>query len=215
MTRDQQPASLSYLHSLVQDVFNLLEVRLLVRIEHQLLEVQSSQPAPNSAASPSHLCLSLPAPMRPAQVLGWRIPMGAGYQQQADAIFGAAADALIAPPMPAPHVLWPWEPPVDTTVLVDGPPVSQGAFAQHLATRTSATDDDLALSAISNALTREPFKVASTGQAVCAEHVTAADEAACEAAGAAEPMGAEAKGPWQIADAAQIPPPLSPSLGVR
>ena len=64
MTRDQQPASLSYLHSLVQDVFNLLEVRLLVRIEHQLLEVQSSQPAPNPTASPSHLCLSLPAPMR-------------------------------------------------------------------------------------------------------------------------------------------------------
>jgi hypothetical protein len=126
--------------------------------------------------------------------------MGAGYQQHADAIFGAAADALIAPPMPAPQVLWPWEPPVDTTVLVDGPPVWQGAFAQHLATRTSAADDDYeVLSAIS----------------ICAEHVTAADEAACEAAGAAEPMGAEAKGPWQIADAAQIPPPPSPSLGVR
>ena len=142
--------------------------------------------------------------------------MGAGYQQHADAIFGVAADALIAPPMPAPQVLWPWETPADTTVLVDGPPVWQGAPAQHLAPQTSATDDDEALSAISNASTREAsFKVASTDQAVCAEHVTAADEAACETAGAAEPMGAEAKGPWQIADAAQIPPPPSPSLGVR
>ena len=63
MTREQH-LPLSYLHSLVKDVFNLLEVRLLVRIEHQLLEVQSSQPAPNPTASPSHLCLSLPAPMR-------------------------------------------------------------------------------------------------------------------------------------------------------
>ena len=197
--------------------FNLLEVRLLVRIEHQLLEVQSSQPAPNPAGR-SLALTPLPQPPCPnaAQVLGWRIPMGAGYQQQADAIFGAAADALIAPPMPAPQVLWPWEPLVDTTVLVDGPPVWQGAFAQHLATRTSAADDDYeVLSAISNALTREPFKVASTGQAVCAEHVTAEDEAACEPAGAAEPMGAGAKGPWQIADAAQIPPPPSASLGVR
>jgi len=131
--------------------------------------------------------------------------MGAGYQQHADAIFGVAADALIAPPIPAPQVLWPWETPVDTTVLVDGPPVWQGALAQHLAPQTSATDDDEALSAISHASTREAsFK-----------HVTAADEAACEAAGAAGPMGAEAKGPWQIADAAQIPPPPSPSLGVR
>ena len=57
MTREQH-LPLSYLHSLVKDVFNLLEVRLLVRIEHQLLEVQSSQPAPNPTASPSHLCLS-------------------------------------------------------------------------------------------------------------------------------------------------------------
>ena len=213
MTREQH-LPLSYLHSLVKDVFNLLEVRLLVRIEHQLLEVQSSQPAPSLTASPSHLAsASLP---NAAQVLGWRIPMGARYQKHADAIFGVAADALIAPPIPAPQVLWPWETPVDTTVLVDGPPVWQGALAQHLAPQTSATDDDEALSAISNASTREAsFKGASTGEVVCAEHVTAADEAAYEAAGAAEPMGAEAKGPWQIADAAQIPPPPSPSLGVR
>ena len=38
--------SLCCLLSRVQDVFNLLDVRLLSRIEHQLLEVLSSQPAP-------------------------------------------------------------------------------------------------------------------------------------------------------------------------
>ena len=40
--------SLRDLHSRVQDVFNLLEVALLSRIEHQLLEVISSQPAPTA-----------------------------------------------------------------------------------------------------------------------------------------------------------------------
>ena len=39
-------SSLSCLHCRVQDVFNLLDVTLLSRIEHQLLEVLSSQPAP-------------------------------------------------------------------------------------------------------------------------------------------------------------------------
>ena len=38
--------SLCCLLSRVQDVFNLLDVRLLSRIEHQLLDVLSSQPAP-------------------------------------------------------------------------------------------------------------------------------------------------------------------------
>ena len=37
-----------YLLSRVRDVFNLLNVRLLSRIEHQLLEVLSSQPAPTA-----------------------------------------------------------------------------------------------------------------------------------------------------------------------
>ena len=158
------------------------------------------QPRPRTFAS-----ASLP---NAAQVLGWRIPMGAGYQQHADAIFGVAADALIAPPMSAPQVLWPWETPVDTTVLVDGPPVWRGALAQHLAPQTSATDDDGALSAISNASTREAsFKVASTAQAVCAEHVTAADEAACEAAGAGRAS--------QIVAAMPYPPPPSPSPSPR
>ena len=40
--------SISCLLSRVQDVFNLLDVRLLSRIEHQLLEVLSSQPAPTA-----------------------------------------------------------------------------------------------------------------------------------------------------------------------
>ena len=40
--------SLSCLLSRVQDVFNLLDVRLLSRIEHQLLEVLSSQLAPTA-----------------------------------------------------------------------------------------------------------------------------------------------------------------------
>ena len=45
VSREAEPR-LSYLHSRVQDVFNLLDVTLLSRIEHQLLEVLSSQPAP-------------------------------------------------------------------------------------------------------------------------------------------------------------------------
>ena len=102
MSRDADPR-LSSLHSCVQDVFNLLDVRLLSRIEHQLLEVLSSQPAP-IAPQPARPRISLPhslcAPML-SQVLDWRMPMDAGqYQVYADALFGAAADALFAPPMP-------------------------------------------------------------------------------------------------------------------
>ena len=40
--------SISCLLSRVQDVFNLLDVRLLSRIEHQVLEVLISQPAPTA-----------------------------------------------------------------------------------------------------------------------------------------------------------------------
>ena len=40
--------SISCLLSRVQDVFNLLDVRLLSRIEHQILEVLSSQLAPTA-----------------------------------------------------------------------------------------------------------------------------------------------------------------------
>ena len=60
--------SLSCLLSRVQDVFNVLDVRLLSRIEHQLLEVLSSQPAPTapqprpriSIASIASLCPTPP-----------------------------------------------------------------------------------------------------------------------------------------------------------
>ena len=45
VSREGAP-SLSSLLSRVQDVFNLLDVTLLSGIEHQLLEVLSSQPAP-------------------------------------------------------------------------------------------------------------------------------------------------------------------------
>ena len=41
--------SISCLLSRVQDVFNLLDVRLLSRIEHQILEVLSSQLAPTAS----------------------------------------------------------------------------------------------------------------------------------------------------------------------
>lgn len=51
LTRDSD-LRLPYLHSLLKDVFNLLEVGLLVKLEHQLLEVRhafqpSCRPAPN------------------------------------------------------------------------------------------------------------------------------------------------------------------------
>ena len=57
VSREAEPR-LSYLHSRVQDVFNLLDVTLLSRIEHQLLEVLSSQPAP--AAPQRRPRISLP-----------------------------------------------------------------------------------------------------------------------------------------------------------
>ena len=59
MTREHE-TSLSYLHSLVSDVFNLLEVGLLIRIEHQLLEVHSSQPALNPQPRPRTFASAFP-----------------------------------------------------------------------------------------------------------------------------------------------------------
>ena len=59
MTREHE-TSLSYLHSLVSDVFNLLEVGLLIRIEHQLLEVQSSQPVLNPQPRPRTFASAFP-----------------------------------------------------------------------------------------------------------------------------------------------------------
>ena len=102
VSRDADPR-LASLHSCVQDVFNLLDVTLLSRIEHQLLEVLSSQPAPIAPqpARPRNLFAPQPVCTNAVQVLDWRMPMDAGqYQVYADALFGAAADALPAPPMP-------------------------------------------------------------------------------------------------------------------
>ena len=101
VSREAEPR-LSYLHSRVQDVFNLLDATLLSRIEHQLLEVLSSQPAPIQPHSVDLASLCPTACVRQCvvQVLDWRMPMDAGqYQVYADALFGAAADALLAPPM--------------------------------------------------------------------------------------------------------------------
>ena len=117
VSREGAP-SLSYLLSRVQDVFNLLDVTLLSRIEHQLLEVLSSQPAPTapqphlaSLCPTRRLCAINRHAMR-SQVLDWRIPIEAGqYQAYADELFGVAADALLAPPMQVPQILVSWEPP--------------------------------------------------------------------------------------------------------
>ena len=111
----REGAPLSNLLGRVQDVFNLLDVTLLSRIEHQLLEVLSSQPAP-TAPQPhlASLCPTACAPNRAnaVQVLDWRIPREAGqYQVYADELFGVAADALLAPPMQVPQILVSWEPP--------------------------------------------------------------------------------------------------------
>jgi hypothetical protein len=46
------------------------------------------------------------------QVLEWRLPTGAVYQNYADEIFCVAANALLAPPTQAPQVLSAWLPPV-------------------------------------------------------------------------------------------------------
>ena len=116
MTREHT-LSLALLHSLLEDVFNLLDVELLIKIENQLLEVLSSQPAPNPqprsrayvAPLPHSAC---PGPNYAMQVLEWRLPTGAVYQNYADEIFRVAANALLAPPMQAPQVLSPWLPPV-------------------------------------------------------------------------------------------------------
>ena len=92
--------SLCCLLSRVQDVFNLLDVRLLSRIEQQLLEVLSSQPAPVAHSLDLASLCPTPGCANAVQVLGWRMPMDAGqHQVYADALFGAAADALLAPPM--------------------------------------------------------------------------------------------------------------------
>ena len=97
--REEAP-SLSYLLSRVQDVFNLLDVTLLSRIEQQLLEVLSSQPAPIAPQPRPRISLPHTLCTNAVQVLDWRMPTDAGqHQVYADALFGAAADVLLAPPM--------------------------------------------------------------------------------------------------------------------
>ena len=85
----------------MRDVFTLLDDTLLTRIEHQLLKVLSSQPAPLAPQPRPRISLPhSPACGNAVQVLDWRMPMDAGqHQVYADALFGAAADALLAPPM--------------------------------------------------------------------------------------------------------------------
>ena len=109
----REGAPLSYLFGRVQDVFNLLDVTLVSRIEHQLLEVLSSQPAPIAPqprpriSSPHSQCggsalphSSLPLCANAVQVLKWRMPMDAEqHEVYAYALFGAAEDALLAPSM--------------------------------------------------------------------------------------------------------------------
>lgn len=97
VTRDSN-VQLSDLHCRLTDVFNLLEVRHLVLLEHQLLEV-----------------------------LHWRFPTGSVLQAYADAIFRTAGDELarralghalahptLVHPIPAPQVLVPWMLPVES-----------------------------------------------------------------------------------------------------
>ena len=92
--------SLSYLLSRVRDVFTLLDDTLLARIEHQLLKVLSSQPAPIAPEPRPRISLPHSLCANAVQVLSWRMPMDAGqYEVYAEALFGAAADALLAPPM--------------------------------------------------------------------------------------------------------------------
>ena len=118
MTREHD-ISLTYLQSLLEDVFNLLEVGLLIRIEHQILEVLSLQlayslPLTHSPATLRAYVAPFPLPQCDA---GARLAAAHGGRVSRvcrDAIFCAAADALLAPPMQAPRVLSPWLSPVDS-----------------------------------------------------------------------------------------------------
>ena len=64
LTRDNG-LNLSYLHCQLTDVFNLLEVGLLVKLEHQLLEVRHAcRPATKASVGPS-------PPHSPNRFLNW------------------------------------------------------------------------------------------------------------------------------------------------
>jgi hypothetical protein len=178
MTREHE-TSLSYLHSLVSDVFNLLEVGLLIRIEHQLLEVQSSQPVLNPQPRPRTFASAFPVRCR-CWTGGCPCPWGQGIKSMP--MRSSARQRKRSSRRPCrPHKSScrgrrPW-------------------IVRPRRTRRSPQ--------FSNAQTREAsFKVAYTGPSACVD-VTAADEAACEAAGAGRAS--------QIVAATPYPPPPSPS----
>ena len=115
LTRDSN-VQLPDLHCRLTDVFNLLEVRHLVLLEHQLLEVRHASVRPSTSQAP--VCTDLPplpqpvpeldrgrnnpdpgsspSPHQPVpgQVLHWRFPTGSVLQAYADAIFRTAGDEL-------------------------------------------------------------------------------------------------------------------------
>ena len=114
LTRDSS-VQLPDLHCRLTDVFNLLEVRHLVLLEHQLLEVRHASVRPSTSQAPVYTDLPpLPQPVpeldrgrnhppalapaltnpSPGQVLHWRFPTGSVLQAYADAIFRTAGDEL-------------------------------------------------------------------------------------------------------------------------
>ena len=100
VSREGAAPSLSNLLSRVQDVFNLLDVTQLSGIEHQLLEVLSSQPSPIAPQPRPRISLPHSLCANAVQVMDWRMPMDAGqYEVFAEALLGEAADALLATPM--------------------------------------------------------------------------------------------------------------------
>jgi len=89
VTRDHH-VSLGVCFYQLCDVLDALEFEVLKLIERQMLEV-----------------------------LGWRLPMGVVLQTYADALFGAASEALGAVPLDAPQVLPVWEAPQTPATVAD------------------------------------------------------------------------------------------------
>lgn len=119
LTRDDE-VRLSYLQCRLVDVFDLLELGLLVKLEHQLLEVRPASRASRALSmhtqqncplilqsvseldrgrnNPGPQLYSSPSPpLSPTrrllgQVLHWRFPMGSVIQACAESVFRAAGD---------------------------------------------------------------------------------------------------------------------------
>ena len=119
LTRDDE-VRLSYLQCRLVDVFDLLELGLLVKLEHQLLEVRPASRASRALSKHTQqncplilqsvseldrgrnnpgpqLYSSLSPPLSPTrrlfgQVLHWRFPMGSVIQACAESVFRAAGD---------------------------------------------------------------------------------------------------------------------------